>query len=313
MPGEPMALPQSIVIREVSPRDGLQAEAAILPTAVKLELIEGLIRAGIRRIEAASFVSPKWLPQMADAEAVMKAVPRVPGVRYSVLVPNMPGAERAVDVRPDEMTVFVSASETHNRKNVNRTIAQSLAQFSDIVRLAGSLGIEVSAVVVTAFGCPYEGKVPLAAIEGLLDRIQRIGIRQVTLGDTVGCANPRQVFDTVKRLQQQFPSMDLGLHFHDNRGTALANALAAMLAGARYFDTALGGIGGSPFSPGAGGNLATEDLVYCAQEMGVGTGVDVMSLVGLGDRLAAWIGHDIPSRVHQARGPMIPVGIGPSR
>ncbi|MCY0898509.1 MAG: hydroxymethylglutaryl-CoA lyase [Firmicutes bacterium] len=299
--------PDSIDIREVSPRDGLQAEPQILPTEQKVELIKKLGQAGLRRIEAASFVHPKWLPQMADAEEVMRQIPRSANIRYSVLVPNLAGLERALGTKPDEITVFVSASETHNRKNVNRSIEESVEGFKTIVSRSHVSGVEVSAVIVTAFGCPYEGAVPVSRILDLIDQFQGMGIRQVTLGDTVGTANPRQVYHTIKTIYNRFPDIMLGLHFHDNRGTALANMLAAISAGATYFDTALGGIGGSPFSPGAGGNLATEDLVYILEESGISTRVELSSLIATGDLLEQWIGHELPSRVHRARGRMVPV------
>ena len=300
--------PDQVLLREVGPRDGLQAETTMVPVGERIALIDGLTAAGLRRIEAASFVSPKWLPQMAEAEAVMAGIKRSPGVIYSVLVPNVTGAERAVATHPDEMTIFVSASETHNRHNVNRSIACSLREFREVTNLANRAGIPVSAVIVTAFGCPYEGEVSPMKVEGIAQQLLNIGITDIALGDTVAVANPRQVYGLVTRLRRVLPDVHWGLHFHDTRATALANALAALAAGAVQFDTALGGIGGSPFSPGAGGNLATEDVVYCFESMGVPTNVSLGHLIELGDRLARMIGHTLPSRVHQARGRMVPVG-----
>lgn len=244
--------PEAVSLREVGPRDGLQAEPVVMDTAYKIQLVDQLSQSGLPRIEVTSFVSPEWLPQMADAEAVMAGITRRPGTTYSVLVPNLKGAERALTTSPDEMTVFLSASATHNMKNVHRSIEDSLAGFRGIMeRVAGK--IHVSAVIVTAFGCPYEGVVPEKNVVELATRLVELGITEITLGDTVGVAHPRQVFDLVHRFMAMLPDIRLGLHFHDNRGTALANLIAALTAGASRFETALGGIGGSPFSPGAGG------------------------------------------------------------
>lgn len=304
--------PSEVTLRDVSPRDGLQAESAIVSVKERIALIDGLTTAGVPRIEAASFVSRKWLPQMADAESVMAGITRRPGVVYSVLVPNAKGAERAIATHPDEMTVFVSASETHNRHNVNRSIAESLNGFRDVWTVAERVGIPVSAVIVTAFGCPYEGTVPAERVVSVAQELRNIGIREITLGDTVAVANPRQVYQLVMRLRHALPEIQWGLHFHDTRATALANALSALAAGANQLDSALGGIGGSPFSPGAGGNLATEDVVYCLNSMGVATGVSLDDLLVLGDELESMIGHGLPSRVHAARGHMVPAGPHPN-
>lgn len=303
-----LAIPQDVVIKDVSPRDGLQAEPTIITTYAKLALIDGLARAGLPRVEATSAVKPGLLPQLADAEETMARLTRRSRCRYSVLVPNLRGAERALTMNPDEMTVFLSASETHNWKNVHRTIVQSLEECQAITDLGRSRGVVVSAVIVTAFGCPYEGTVTPSVVMELAFRLYAMGIREVTLGDTVGVANPVMVQERVRMLRLNIPGLTLGLHFHDNRGTALANMLAALDAGATHFETALGGIGGSPFSPGAGGNLATEDAVYLLDEMGVHTGIDLDALLVLGDRLSDQLGHPFPSRVRQARGRMVPVG-----
>ncbi len=304
--------PTEVTLRDVSPRDGLQAESTIVPVKERIALIDGLAAAGVPRIEAASFVSSKWLPQMADAETVMAGITRRPGVVYSVLVPNATGAERAIATHPDEMTVFVSASETHNRHNVNRSIAESLNGFRNVLIVAERASIPVSAVIVTAFGCPYEGMVPAERVVSVAQELQNLGIREITLGDTVAVANPRQVYQLVMRLRHVLPQVQWGLHFHDTRATALANALSALAAGANQLDSALGGIGGSPFSPGAGGNLATEDVVYCLDSMGVATGVSLDDLLVLGDDLESMIGHGLPSRVHAAHGRMVPVGPRPN-
>ena len=299
--------PSFVWFRDVSPRDGLQAEKMILETKDKVQLINQLTQAGVPRIEVTSFVSPRWLPQMADAEEVMAAIDRKPGVVYSVLVPNPKGAERAVATKPDEMTVFVSASETHNQKNVHRSITESLQGFRDIGAMVRVHGIKVSAVIVTAFGCPYEGVVSLSSVLDLAQRLQELGIDEITLGDTVGVANPKQVANMVGAFREKLPQVEMALHFHDTRGTALANLLAAVGSGASKFETALGGIGGSPFSPGAGGNLSTEDSVYCLMEMGIVTGIDLKLLLYATQFLVEKLGHDVPSRVFHAGGKMIPV------
>ncbi len=299
--------PSRIWIRDVSPRDGLQAEKLVLGTDDKVSLVNQLAEAGVPRIEVTSFVSPKWLPQMADAEDVMKKIERRPDVVYSVLVPNPKGAERAVASNPDEMTVFVSASQTHNQKNVHRSIEESLKGFADICAVARPRGINVSAVIVTAFGCPYEGVVPLSHVIELAQKLKDLGIYELALGDTVGVANPRQVARVVRTFRETLPDMLLALHFHDTRGTALSNLLAAVGSGATRFETALGGIGGSPFSPGAGGNLSTEDTVYCLHEMEIETGIDLGKLLETAQFLMSKLGHEVPSKVLHAGGKMIPV------
>ena len=299
--------PPFVWFRDVSPRDGLQAEHIVLATEDKVQLVNRLAGAGVPRIEVTSFVSPKWLPQMADAEDVMASIDRKPGVVYSVLVPNPKGAERAIATKPDEMTVFVSASETHNQKNVHRSIVESLKGFHDIWAMAKPCGIAVSAVIVTAFGCPYEGAVPLDAVLNLAWRLQDLGIREIALGDTVGVAHPKQVAKMVRAFREKLPDVQLALHFHDTRGTALTNLLAAVGSGASRFETALGGIGGSPFSPGAGGNLSTEDSVYCLTEMEIQTGIDCDQLLAATRFLVEKLGHDVPSKVFHAGGKMVPV------
>jgi hydroxymethylglutaryl-CoA lyase len=227
-----------------------------------------------------------------------------------VLVPNVSGAERAIPTHPDEMTVFISASETHNLKNVRRTIPQSLAEAARVAALGREHRVPVAAYIVTAFGCPYEGYVSESQVVELAFRLYSMGITEITLGDTVGVANPIQVQELIQTIRRHIPGATLGVHFHDNRGTALVNLLAALDAGCTRFDTALGGIGGSPFSPGAGGNLATEDAVYLLEEMGVRTGVDLDALLTLGDFLEAKLQHPLPSRVREARGRMVPKNAG---
>lgn len=305
-------LPERVEIKDVSPRDGLQAEPRVLSVDDRVRLVDHLTAAGVPHIEVTSFVSPKWLPQMADAAAVMAKIERKPGVTYAALVPNPKGAEMALAAEPDELMVFVSASETHNYKNVHSSISESLGGFHKICEMARGAAVPVTAVIVTAFGCPYEGRVPLHAVLDLAVRLESMGIADITLGDTVGVANPLQVAEMVHGFKLNAPMVRVGLHFHDNRGMALANLLAGVMAGCVRFETALGGIGGSPFSPGAGGNLATEDAVYCLQEMGIKTGIDLERLMVATRFLESAIGHEVPSRVFKAGGRMVPQGIAGS-
>lgn len=305
-------LPEYVQIKDVSPRDGLQFESKVLSVGDRVRLIDHLTAAGVPYIEATSFVSPKWLPQMSGAEEVMARIERKPGVTYVALVPNPKGAERALAAEADELMVFLSASETHNYKNVHRSISESLGGFHEICAMARGAAVPVTAVIVTAFGCPYEGRVPVHAVLDLATRLESMGIADITLGDTVGVANPLQVAEMMHGFNLNAPMVRVSLHFHDNRGTALANLVAGVLAGCTRFETALGGIGGSPFSPGAGGNLATEDAVYCLQEMGIKTGIDLTRLMEGTRFLETAIGHPVPSRLYQAGGRMVPTGIAGS-
>lgn len=302
-------LPEYVQIKDVAPRDGLQAEPKVLSVGDRVRLIDHLTAAGVPYIEASSFVSPKWIPQMAGAEEVMARIERKPGVAYVALVPNPRGAERALDAKADELMVFLSASETHNYKNVHMSVSESLGGFHEICAMARGAAVPVTAVIVTAFGCPYEGRVPLHAVLDLAIRLESMGIADITLGDTVGVANPLQVAEMVHGFTLNAPMIRVSLHFHDNRGTALANLVAGVLAGCTRFETALGGIGGSPFSPGAGGNLATEDAVYCLQEMGIKTGIDLDRIMEGTRFLETAIGHPVPSRLYRAGGRMVPTGI----
>jgi hydroxymethylglutaryl-CoA lyase len=302
-------LPERVEIKDVSPRDGLQFEPEPLSVADRVHLVDLLTAAGVPHIEVTSFVSPKWLPQMAGAHEVMARIERKPGVTYTALVPNPKGAELALAAKPDELMVFVSASETHNYKNVHCSISESLGGFHRICEMARGEAVPVTAVIVTAFACPYEGRVPVHSVLDLSVRLESMGIADITLGDTVGAANPLQVAEMVHAFRLNASMIRVGLHFHDNRGTALANMLAGIMAGCVRFETALGGIGGSPFSPGAGGNLATEDAVYCLQEMGIKTGIDLERLMDATRFLESAIGHAVPSRVYQAGGRMVPTGI----
>ena len=293
-------LPREVSVYEVSPRDGLQNEAVTVATTRKVRLIEALVAAGLQRIEITSFVSPKWVPQLADAEEVVRLLPRVRGVTYSALCPNARGLDRAKAVGIAEIGVFISASETHNQKNVNKTIADTLAAFDEVIAPAVAAGIAVRGYVSTLWGCPYEGDVdPRRGLEiarALVDK----GCYQISLGDTIGVGTPVQTRDIVRLFLGELPSEKLALHLHDTRGTALANVLVGLETGIRTFDASVGGLGGCPYAPGAAGNLATEDLVYTLHGMGIETGIDLEKLWAAGQVAEAVVGRELPGKVHKA-------------
>lgn len=293
-------LPEEVSVYEVSPRDGLQNEAVTLATTRKVRLIEALVDAGLKRIEISSFVSPKWVPQLADAEEVVRLLPRVEGVTYSALCPNARGLERAADAGIEEIGVFISASETHNRKNVNKTVADTLAAFDEVIGPATKRGIRVRGYVSTLWGCPYEGEVdPRAGLRIALELVDK-GCYQVSLGDTIGVGTPVQTRDILELFMSELPAEKLALHLHDTRGTALANVLVGLEEGIRTFDASVGGLGGCPYAPGAAGNLATEDLVYTLHGMGIGTGIDLERLWAAGQVAEALVGRELPGKVHRA-------------
>jgi hydroxymethylglutaryl-CoA lyase len=297
-------LPDSVSIYEVSPRDGLQNEATPISLEGKLELLKALIAAGLTRIELTSFVSPRWVPQLADADQLVKAAQLPPNVTVSALVPNAKGFERALAAGLKEIAVFMSASETHNRKNTNKSIAQSLETFEEVVPPARAAGLAVRAYVSTVWGCPYEGDVAVEASLGIARRLLELGCYQVSLGDTIGVGTPRQTQAIVNSFLAEIPAAKLALHLHDTRGTALANALVGLELGIRDFDASVAGIGGCPYAPGAAGNLATEDLVYLLDGLGVKTGVDLGRLIDAGRVAETVIGRPLPGKVHQA-GPRV--------
>jgi len=297
-------LPDSVSIYEVSPRDGLQNEATPIPLSGKLELLRALIAAGLTRIELTSFVSPRWVPQLADAEELVRLAELPKGVTVSALVPNAKGFERALSAGLREIAVFMSASETHNRKNTNKSIADSLHTFAEVVKPAREAGLSVRAYVSTVWGCPYEGDVPLATSLGIARQLLELGCYQVSLGDTIGVGTPLQTKRIVQAFLSEFSAPQLALHLHDTRGTALANALVGLELGIRDFDASVAGIGGCPYAPGAAGNLATEDLVYMLDGLGVKTGVDLERLIEAGRVAETIIGRHLPGKVHQA-GPRV--------
>jgi hydroxymethylglutaryl-CoA lyase len=292
-------LPDRISLREVGPRDGLQNEAPV-PTESKVALIDALSQTGVGRIEAVSFVHPKAIPSMADAAEVWSAVEKSAAVRYSALVPNLRGAQRALDAGFREIEVVVSASETHNRKNVNRSTEESLDDIAVLLTSAHDAGATCQVIVSTAFGCPYEGEVPVARILDVAGRALADGADGVSYGDTTGMATPSRVTQLVGETRMRFPDAALNLHFHNTRGTGLANVLAALQLGIVDYDASVGGLGGCPYAPGATGNVCTEDLVHMVEDMGVDTGVDLDALLDAARKAESLVGRTLPSQVLRA-------------
>lgn len=292
-------LPKRISLREVGPRDGLQNEDPV-PTAAKVELINTLARTGVSRIEAVSYVKPEAIPQMADADQVWQGITRAPTVRYSALAPNLRGARRALDAGFTEVEVVVSASDTHNRRNVNRGTAESLDDIAVIIDEAHGRGAAVQVVVATAWGCPYEGDVPAARVLSVAGRAVADGADAISFGDTTGMATPRRVTELIGGFRSRHPEVPLNLHFHNTRGTGLANVLAALELGVDDFDASVGGLGGCPYAPGASGNIATEELVHMVEDMGVATGVDLAAMIGAAEEAERIVGRRLPSQVLRA-------------
>ncbi|HEX7085648.1 MAG TPA: hydroxymethylglutaryl-CoA lyase [Vicinamibacterales bacterium] len=299
----PGALPSHVTVVEVGPRDGLQNEAARIPTAVKITFVDALTDAGLPVIEATAFVSPRWVPQMADAIEVAGGIRRRKGTRYTALVPNMRGLEGAMEAGLTEVAVFAAASETFSRRNINRSIDESLGLYAEVVRAAQAGGLRVRGYLSTAFGCPFEGAVPAERVAALTERLLELGVFEVALSDTIGVATPRQVDEIVEAAASRVPRERLALHLHDTRGTALANVYAGLLAGITVFDASAGGLGGCPYAPGAAGNLATEDLVYMLHGLGIETGIDLDGVVRASRVVAPAVGHALPSRYLQSCGP----------
>jgi hydroxymethylglutaryl-CoA lyase len=292
-------LPRQISVREVGPRDGLQNEDPV-PTQAKIELIDRLSGTGVQRIEAVSFVRPDAIPQMADAEEVWVGIDRAASVRYSALVPNLRGAARALDNGLTEIEAVVSASDTHNRKNVNRGTAESLDDIAQIIALAHERGATCQVIVSTAWGCPYEGDVPVERVVATAGRALADGADAVSFGDTTGMATPGRVRRLIGEFRAAHPEAELNLHFHNTRGTGLANVLAALEMGVADFDASVGGLGGCPYAPGATGNIATEELVHMVEDMGVGTGIDLAALIDAAADAERIIGRQLPSQVLRA-------------
>lgn len=289
-----------ILITEVGPRDGLQNEKGIVPTEAKLKFINSLVDAGVTRIEAGSFVSPKWVPAMADTAEIYQSLQRKPGVKYIALVPNMRGLEGVLALQVTDIAVFTAASETFNKKNLNMSIGESLAAIREIAKIAKHNGMWMRGYVSTCFGCPYEGKVAPENVADVVAQLAEIGIDELSLGDTIGVATPNQVPVIVSLAAAHTPLDNIALHFHDTRGTALANVLAGIQAGVSKFDSSAGGLGGCPYAPGASGNLATEDLLFMLNGMGLTTGVDLEKVVAASSAISQVLGRSLPSRYLQA-------------
>jgi len=292
-------LPDEVSLREVGPRDGLQNEATI-PTEAKILLIDALSATGVSRIEAVSFVHPGAVPQMADADAVWAGIQRAPGLRYSALVPNLRGAHRAIAAGFSEIELVLSASQTHNRHNVGRSTEQSLEQIAELVELCHTHGATVEVIVATSFGCPYEGEVSPHHVTAIVDRVVADGVDRVAFGDTTGMATPRGVVELLDAVRSRYPELAVLLHFHNTRGTALANVLAALQLGVTSFDAGVGGLGGCPYAPGASGNLATEELVHMLDDMGIATGIDLPKLLAAARLAQQLVGRELSSAILRA-------------
>lgn len=295
-----MTWPEKIILCEVALRDGLQNETTMLSTEQKLKLIEGVVDAGVQIVEIGSFVHPKIVPQMADTDEVAKKLRRSPGVEYRCLVANKKGIERAIASGITKVKLTISASESHAKSNLNKTIAELLAGFKECVKFAHSNKTEVSGAISTAFGCPFEGKIPIKRLVDIANRFYDQGITEISLSDTTGMANPRQVYELTSFMQEQFNDVSWFLHFHDTHGMALANIVAGLNAGIIRYDSSLAGLGGCPFAPGASGNIASEDVVHMLDEMGITSGVNLDKMILLAQQLQNWIGRDTDSSILRA-------------
>jgi hydroxymethylglutaryl-CoA lyase len=295
-----MRWPDRVTLCEVGTRDGFQIEPDFIATDQKIEVADGLSAAGLPRIEVTSFVHPKAVPQLRDAEEVMARIVRRPGTRYAALVPNEKGAVRAIDAGVDAIHTVVSASESHNLANVNMPIAESLDKLGAVLQVAARAKVHVGCGISTSFGCPFEGDVPLTQLERVVGRLVDMGAGAVGLADTTGMANPRQVGRVLEHLMPRFPGIEWTLHTHDTRAMAIANILAAMEHGVTNFDASIGGLGGCPFAPGASGNVCTEDLVHCLHAMGVQTGIDLDRLLAVSRRVQEIVGRALPGQIVKA-------------
>jgi hydroxymethylglutaryl-CoA lyase len=292
--------PKHVTVVEVGPRDGLQNERTSVPTADKIELVNRLSAAHLPVIEVSAFVSPKWVPQMADAAEVFAGITREPGVRYAALVPNLAGLDRAIAAGVTEIAVFAASTETFSRKNINQSIDESLATYAQVCGRAHASGLRVRGYLSTAFGCPFEGAVPPDRVADVAARLADLGVFEVAISDTIGIAHPGQVPGVLDAVLARVPVHQIALHFHDTRGTALANVLASLPYGVATFDAAAGGLGGCPYAPGAAGNLATDDLIYMLDGLGIETGVSLAAVSDASAFIASKIDHRLPSRYAQA-------------
>ncbi|MBB6452789.1 hydroxymethylglutaryl-CoA lyase [Salirhabdus euzebyi] len=294
-----MELPKKINVKEVGPRDGLQNESSRISTVDKVNWINRLSNSGLSYIEVTSFVHPKWIPQLSDSIQVAKSIDRKDGITYAALVPNRKGLEGALEANMDEISVFMSASETHNQKNINKSINETFPVLEEVVKVAKQENKTVRGYVSTVFGCPYEGEIAIEDVVYVSKRLFEMGIDELSLGDTIGVANPKQVDRVLREIRHQFPEQQIALHFHNTRGTALANCLAAMQLGFTTFDASLGGLGGCPYAQGASGNLATDDLIYMLDGMAIETNVQLDALLDAGRFIQDRLGKPLPSHQMQ--------------
>lgn len=295
-----MNFAKQITICEVGPRDGLQNEKELLTTEQKVELVEGVLASGVKSIEIGAFVHPKAVPAMADTEKVMQAIGKREGVEFRALITNMKGVERAIEAGVDKVKLTVSASKSHNLSNFNRTPEESVEMFGECAKVATEAGLEVSGAISTTFGCPFEGRIPLEQIAKLIESFRAIDVKEISLSDTTGVANPKLVFERCSILKKQFPDVTFHLHFHNTRGMALANIIAGMEAGITHFDGSFAGLGGCPYAPGASGNIATEDIVHMLEDMETNTGIDLDKFIEVAKKAKAFVGHETDSAILRA-------------
>jgi hydroxymethylglutaryl-CoA lyase len=297
---EKESLPKSVNVYEVGPRDGLQNELRALSTADKVRLIEGLVSAGVKRVEVTSFVSPKWIPQLADAEKLLPLLPKKQGVIYSALVPNMKGLERAHHAGLTEGAVFLSVTESHSQKNINKSVSEAIATAREVAEAAGKVNMRLRCYLSTVWGCPYEGLTPVQRVIDVVKQLKDLRFYELSLGDTIGIGTPLQTKALLTAVVEHVPMSQIALHLHDTRGTALANALVGLAMGVTTFDSSIGGLGGCPYAPGAAGNLASEDLIFMLSGMGIETGVDLDKLVQAGELAQSLIGRRLAGKFLQA-------------
>jgi hydroxymethylglutaryl-CoA lyase len=291
---------KEVKITEVGPRDGFQSEKTVLKTEDKIDIINNLIEAGFPRIEVSSFVSPKAIPQLADAEIILNKVNRSSKTTLAALVPNARGALRAVEAKLDEIVVFLSASESHNKKNVNRSVKESLLGFKEIADIAGKNNIPIQGDIATAFGCPFEGNISPKKLADISKEYKLMGFKGVTLGDTTGMATPPVVIDAINAIRNNVPDFNITLHFHNTRGVGLANVMSGLNLGITDYESCFGGMGGCPFAPNATGNICSEDLIYLLHEMGIETGIDLDKIISIAKKVENLVGHKLPGQVMRA-------------
>jgi len=306
-----MQLPKHVSICEVAPRDGFQSESEWIPTDKKIEIIQRLATTGVKTMEVTSFVHPKAIPQLKDAEEVVEKTIDLPNIKFRALVPNLKGAERAINSGIKKLKLMLSATDSHSLSNANCTVQEAQDKLSPIIEFASSRDVEVGGSISVAFGCPYEGKVSHKNIETIMRRYNEMGVKEVSLADTTGMGNPVQVFEMIGQLKEKFPNTTFSMHFHNTRGMAMANVYAALMQGVTHFDSSIAGLGGCPYAPGASGNIPTEDLVHGLAEMGVETGIDLSKTITAAKEVKKMLGHDGGSFILKA-GPNSELHVKPS-